>query len=153
MSDTARHHSLILHVAVWSHVVMGAAVLCGGEPATWATAVATSQAVVGGNPVVLGVLYVASSVLVLWEMWRGKTDLWAMSMYAPQQFFMVVSAWGAARAMWWGEFADGVPRPQAFIISDQHLWLFVGVSHSVALLDRFGLFRWAAAKFRTTGAR
>ena len=144
-------HSLILHTVVWSHVVMGLAVLTGGEPATWATAVATSRAVVGGNPHVLGVLYLVSSALVLVEMRRRKTDWIALLLYAPQQFFMVVSAFGAAKAIGRSQFADGVPRPWAFILSDQHLWLFVGIAHTAAILMRFGFLNWVGAVRKRKG--
>ena len=69
---------LIFQIAIWSHVVMGLGVLFGGEPAAWATAVATSLNTIkslGGNAHVLGLLYLASSMLVLYSIWRGKEDM------------------------------------------------------------------------------
>ena len=135
---------LVFQIAIWSHVVMGLGVLFGGEPAGWATAVATSLKTVkslGGNAHLLGLLYLASSMLVLFATWRGKDDLRALLCYGPQQFFMLISAFGAIRAMISSQFADGVIRPMAFIVADQHLWLFIGVAHTIALVYKFALWR------------
>ena len=137
---------IIFHIAILSHIVMGLGVIIGGEPASWATAVASSLKTVqaiGAPTWFLGVAYIGSSILVIIEMLRGKIDWIALLCYAPQQYFMLVSGFGAVIAMWTSSFADGVVRPRPFIISDQHLWLVIGIAHTIALIDKFTvLFNW-----------
>ena len=128
---------LLFHIAMVSHLVMGIDLFVGGEPAAWATAVATSLAICAGEPYLLGVLYVLASLCVLVSEWRDREDAPGLALYTPQQFFMLASAFGAARAMLLSQFADGVLRPRPFIISDQHLWLFIGLAHTMALVDKF----------------
>lgn len=58
----------------------------------------------------------------------------------PQQFLLYLSAGGALEAMWYGRFADGVERTQAFLIADQCPAFLIAFFHTWAmvLILRYG---------------
>ena len=137
--------NLIYWIAIFSHFIMGFAIIVGGEPAAWATSVATSLKIVGffgGGATTLALWYLLSSALVLVSFWRCRNPLHHIDRrdalcYSVQQFFMLVSAFGAFNAIRHSRFADGVVRPWAFITADQHLWLLIGIAHTIAVVDKF----------------
>lgn len=53
----------------------------------------------------------------------------------PQQFVLMCSAVGALHAILSSTFADGVPRPRAFICADQMPALLAAVLHTFAILE------------------
>lgn len=55
----------------------------------------------------------------------------------PQQSVLVVSAVGACEAVWLAHYADGVPRPRAFIAADQVPAVLIAAAHTLALVDCF----------------
>lgn len=55
----------------------------------------------------------------------------------PQQVVLLLSAFGACAAVWLSRYADGVPRPRAFIAADQVPAVFIVLAHTAALLDCF----------------
>ncbi len=52
----------------------------------------------------------------------------------PQQFIMMISAGGALQAMWLGQFADGVQRSHAFLITDQVPAVIAAILHTYAII-------------------
>jgi hypothetical protein len=55
----------------------------------------------------------------------------------PQQAALLLSALGACEAIWRSTYADGVPRPRAFIAADQIPAVFIALAHTAALIDCF----------------
>jgi hypothetical protein len=55
----------------------------------------------------------------------------------PQQGVLLVSALGACEAVWNSTYADGVPRPRAFIAADQIPAVFIAVAHSLSVIHCF----------------
>ncbi len=52
----------------------------------------------------------------------------------PQQFMLYLSAGGAFRAIWEGQFADGVTRSHAFLLADQCPMILIAFFHSWAMV-------------------
>ncbi len=59
---------------------------------------------------------------------------WEILLILPQHFALWVSSIGAVHAMYIGQYADGVPRPNWFLIVDQAPIVAVALGHLVALL-------------------
>ena len=85
---------------------------------TWAT----GAALLGVGALAVAGLAVKSKSATIWFL-------------LPQQFVLVLSAVGAIVASIGGHFADGVPRPHAFIFADQTPALLAAVLHTLAFLD------------------
>lgn len=60
---------------------------------------------------------------------------WSLAALLPQQFVLMYSAWGAAAAIIASTFADGVPRPRAFIFADQLPAILAAVLHTFAIIE------------------
>lgn len=58
----------------------------------------------------------------------------SVALMLPQQFFLVVGAAGAVRAMWMGQYADGVPRPPWFLFADQTPVVLCAIGHTLAVI-------------------
>ena len=52
----------------------------------------------------------------------------------PQQFLLLLSSFGAARAIVLSQFADGVVRPWQFIAVDQSIWLVLTTAYLYFLI-------------------
>lgn len=59
---------------------------------------------------------------------------WSVLLLTPQQVLLLISAAGAISAMVASQFADGVIRPQAFIIADQIHIVLAAVGHAAAIV-------------------
>lgn len=57
-------------------------------------------------------------------------------MLLPQQFLLLISALGAANAMYLSQFADGVIRPRQFLIADQLPSVLIALLHTCAIIER-----------------
>lgn len=57
-------------------------------------------------------------------------------MFAPQQFFLGVMAWGGWIAVWHGAYLDGTPIPWPHIATDQIAWTAIFFIHMNAILRR-----------------
>jgi hypothetical protein len=60
----------------------------------------------------------------------------------PQQLVLGVSAAGALRAMWIGQFADGIDRPVTFLIADQSPAVLALLIHSATIVYLALTHRW-----------
>ena len=50
---------------------------------------------------------------------RPVTPGWFPCLAGPQLFLVLCAIWSSSRAVWLGQYADGVPRHWAFILADQ----------------------------------
>jgi hypothetical protein len=83
--------------------------------------------------VFLGVAALAATGLIRarWGSIRGLLEV------LPQQAVLLISAFGACEAVWRSMYADGEPRPRAFIAADQIPAVFIALAHSAALIHCF----------------
>jgi hypothetical protein len=61
----------------------------------------------------------------------GKT---AIALMLPQQFTLMISAWGAIEATINGHFGDGIARSHAFILADQCPAILAVIGHTLAII-------------------
>ncbi len=124
-------YAIILHI-VWGLVLLF------DERASWTTGLYAVVNLCGGTKlaaivlIVVGVLAIGS----LYPKIKLKHGLFCL---CPQQFFIIVSAWGATKASIDSSFADGVVRPSAFIFADQFPSILLAVVHTGALMEHFGM--------------
>lgn len=59
---------------------------------------------------------------------------WGVLYLIPQQCLLMISAVGALRAIYLGQFADGVLRPYAFIAADQLHIVLAALGHATAII-------------------
>ena len=76
-----------------------------------------------------------AALLAGWALWRGKVDTVSLLALLPQQMILILSAAAAAEAIWGSQFADGVVRPRAFILTDQIPAVLIAIAHTAAILD------------------
>lgn len=103
-----------------------------------ATGLAALLNAFGSRPAVAVALAVSTS-LALTGLYRPCENRFArIAMLMPQQFLLVLSAGGAAQAIFSGHFADGVLRPVAFIFADQLHYVLKAAFHTGAIYDAGG---------------
>ena len=83
----------------------------------------------------LTLVLLAASGATIWGHFHQVSRVW---LCIPQQFLLMVTALGAVGAIMRQSFADGVPRPAAFIFADQLPAVLAAVFHTLALLDMGG---------------
>ena len=79
---------------------------------------------------------------------RFRSPLTSLMCMLPQQSLLIISAIGAAHAIYLGQFADGVVRSRFFIAADQVPAILAAVGHTVSML-RFilkGGFIWIGTR-------
>ena len=111
--------------------------MLGWPESAGATAPSAIRDLMRSTPLAAAVLLVASgmAVYVMFAQRRLAT-LFGSTLLVPQQYLLFVAAAGAMGAILRGTFADGVPRPWAFIATDQAPTVVLAVVHGIALLDR-----------------
>jgi hypothetical protein len=70
----------------------------------------------------------------------------AVALMLPQQAVLVLGAMGAIEAMYLGSYADGVLRPQAFLIADQMPAVLAAIGHTIAIVDSENMKKWKAGR-------
>jgi len=79
---------------------------------------------------------------------RFRSPLASLMCMLPQQSLLIISAVGAAHAIYLGQFADGVVRSRFFIAADQLPAILAAIGHTVSML-RFilkGGFIWIGTR-------
>lgn len=82
----------------------------------------------------LGVTLLFTPLLALYGL-TGRKPRHLLALM-PQQFFLVASALVAGRAIYLAHYADGVPRPAWFILTDQLATILLAVFHGSSLIAR-----------------
>lgn len=68
---------------------------------------------------------------------RSWPSLVTLLLMVPQQLLLVMSALGAADAVWHSRFADLEVRPRPFIFVDQFPAILAALTHSGAMVDHY----------------
>lgn len=137
----------VLYVASTVHLIWGICILQG--PAAMAT---TPTHVLGWlipDHTWLGIGLLAISVCSLYS--TSRADLLSLLLVLPQQATLMLSAAGSLSMVLAGHYADGVIRPQQFILADQITVVALAFGHSAAIIDYYG--RMPIAQARTWWAR
>ena len=83
--------------------------------------------------VVIGLL-LGCSLCALWAVGHRQTSLRTLLWLMPQQILMMMTALGCLVAVIQQRYADGVPRPWPFILSDQLPVILLAIFHTEAIL-------------------
>lgn len=118
------------------HVVWGVTILLSASAVATTPISGMTSAVGGRYPAALALLL--ASGLIVWAMRIPLPSLKGLLLCTPQQFLTMLSAVGAIECMARQAYADGVPRPFAFIFADQLPAVLAAVIHTVALVDYYG---------------
>jgi len=129
-----KQYSLMIVYAIALHYLIGIA-LFTDPAAVNATGVAIFETLFDFAPVGIAMLswVVASLALVSLLMPLGR---WSIALMLPQQFMLMISAYGALTAMVIGQYGDGVERPKMFIMADQMPQILAAVFHTLAMIGR-----------------
>ena len=98
---------------------------------------------------VLGPAFLGVGLLALAGTLRSR-GLLSLGLLLPQQFTLIVSAWGAYFAIHKGQFPDGLVQPRAFLLCNQLPSFLIVVLHTLALLDHHAaeLEKWLCTRWR-----
>ena len=127
----------IIWLAIAIHTLWGVLLLTGNDSVRQITAVHSSATRVG-EWLPFGVMYltIAAMAFVGGSGFFGPlTRMRNFLLCLPQQFFLVESAWGAIEAIAACQFADGVPRPWAFMAADQGQVVLLALLHTGAIVE------------------
>ena len=85
---------------------------------------------------VISILFIVIAAMAAWGvLHKPKFEITRVLFLLPQQMLLVISAVGAAKAMWLSQFADGVIRPREFLIADQIPVILTAIFHTLAILE------------------
>jgi hypothetical protein len=109
-------------MGVWFAVALHtlwAFLLLGSDAPKHATAIAELAAIFPAKSGLAIVLLSVAACAMYGIVKPAHTISSRVLLLTPQQFALGISAYGAIRAMWLSQFADGVHRPTTFLIADQ----------------------------------
>ncbi len=119
----------IILIAITQEYIWAAAVMW--DPlAVHVTAVAILAQFMPPRIIVAVLIFVSTLAACSFMMKRRMNNLLGL---VPQQFMLYLSAGGSAQAIWFGQFADGVERSQAFLLADQCSSILVAFFHTWAM--------------------
>ena len=61
----------------------------------------------------------------------------SLVLVVPQQIVLLNSLWGSLWCAWHSMYADKTPHPGGFIFNDQGIHVWVGLFHTIAVLDLY----------------
>lgn len=109
-----------------------AAIIIVDASAVGATPVSALHHLIG-NPHLLAATLIGAAALASSSLCMRSR--WIVLLLLPQQVLLAISADGAASAILFSQFADGVVRPRAFIAADQLHVILAAFGHAVAMLS------------------
>lgn len=136
----------ILWYAIAIHAIWGVCLLFSDDP-TMTTPIHELSELIPHHQVLAVVLLLAST-LAGWSAWGAPTRV-RLAAVLPQQVLLVLSTFGAIAAISHSAYADGVVRPQLFILADQSPAVVATVCHTLALLQLYGGAGWLTMRFRS----
>lgn len=128
-----RAYSLIILYAIGLHFLWAGSLII--EPAAIeATALRPFVALLGIPVWVIPAIFCFVACLATTAMLAPEVTVHSIALMLPQQFTLMISAYGALHAVLVGHFGDGVIRPPIFILADQAPALIAAVCHTLAIL-------------------
>ena len=124
----------VIWYAVVLHVVWGAVLMFSAAPANTTPLAKLSKLL---PPQLLGAVLLAVGLWAGLATWRGKHSPSEVAGLLVQQGLLVATGISSLWQVALGCYADGVPRPWAFIFADQLPSILAPVMHTFALLDAF----------------
>ena len=119
-------YAILLHLA-WAILLLVDESVAGTPPVSALTAVV-------GTPAAVGILlFIASAALVGLLM---RSFRWGFLLLGPQQVVLLHSAMGSITAILAHSYADGVPRPWAFIAADQFPNILTAILYACAVAEQ-----------------
>ena len=125
-------YSIMVLYAVSLHLLWTAGLLIN-QDAVHATAISVFEKLFHIEPVILPAIFCFVACLALTALMVPLGTLSVLLML-PQQFTLMISAYGAVHAMFMGQFGDGVQRPRTFITVDQAPAVLTAVFHTLAII-------------------
>jgi hypothetical protein len=124
-------HFPIILIAISQQLIMGLLLLIDPE-VHMVTAIHSVYQIVRPQSLI-GFFMIAAAVLaIVGFQLRRKID--TILCMIPQQLLLYISAGGSFRAIWLGQFADGVERSHAFLLADQAPSILIALFHSWAIV-------------------
>ena len=134
---------------IWAWITLPIA----GLHLAWAVLMMVSEAAFGSTPTsgigagwgrsIAPVMLAIISLLAFWSAGMDSSAIQtrtsrvaAIVLLYPQQYLLYLSVGSALNAVWSQSYADGVPRPFAFIAVDQLPMIFLGLTHTAMLVWR-----------------
>ena len=145
MMGIRRSLPVMIIYAIALHICWG--VLGTIDDTTYLSTAASAPFHLFGNLTALVCIVVAVSALT-GLIARFRSPLTSLMCMLPQQSLLIISAVGAAHAIYLGQFADGVVRSRFFIAADQVPAILAAIGHTVSML-RFilkGGFIWVGTR-------
>lgn len=129
-----RHQfSLMIVYAVSLHYLW-AVCLIVDPSAVWATALSVFPKIVGLPIWIMPAIFTIVASLALVAVFQPSISGSTIALMLPQQFTLMISAWGAISATMAGHFGDGVERSHSFILADQAPSIIAAVAHTAAII-------------------
>ena len=123
----SRRQPFVVCCAVSMHLTWGVLSFISPESSR-----ATTASAFGWHPYLTGALMLVVGVTAFVGLFVNYR-LWTIALTIPQQLVLAFSADAAITAVLHGQYADGVVRPWAFILSDQCLPIYLCLWHAVAI--------------------
>jgi len=132
------HKFWIIWVAVVIHVLWGVSILFDPTPLN-ATPLYTIDAFLGRSRIWLAFALFTSAYFAAFGVIRKaeERDPAHLIWFIPQQFLLVLSAFGAIRAIIEGQYADGTVIDSWHIFSDQLPIVVIGVMYVLSIWEHF----------------
>jgi hypothetical protein len=128
----------IIRFAAALHVGWAIMLCISADPLDTTVGAAMASTVSGSRYGLVALLVSASACVVVARRVRWP---WSMIWLLPQQGILIIAALGGLEVVWEGQYADGVVRPQLFILFDQLPIILLASFHSGAVAN---LWPWRA---------
>jgi hypothetical protein len=144
LQSVAQHTSRLRPGLVWYasglQIIMGGLLAFGPDGSSGATAASAVVNVLGG-PRLAGAVLIVGAMLAMIGLYRrtGPGVRKFIKFSALQQATLIISAQGAFTAIVMSQYADGVPRPWAFIAADQSPYLWAVFLYTAAELGHHAI--------------
>lgn len=120
----------MLWYAIMLHWIWGATLLSSSAP-LGITAIATVVRMGVVSAPAAGAMYLIAAAMGVVGIYMPRIE--RTLFLIPQTMLLWIGAYGAARAMILGQFADGIIRPSAFLVTDQAPAIIAALCYTIAV--------------------
>ena len=123
------------------HFLWGVCLILSPEYVSWTTPIHHLAIVFPVSERILGGLLIGAACASFFGLLcTGLCHMIRVLAFFPTQFLLIISCVGCITAVYQSQYADGVIRPQTFILADQLGYILASMFHTVILsrwLQRF----------------